>query len=78
MCHPSRPGQLKCILGTSSRSPGLRSAIAYSTMLGARGLGHRQALPPGPVLFGDGSAEAVNQNAVLWVGKDAVPKLVIL
>jgi hypothetical protein len=33
---------------------------------------------PGPVLFGDGLAEAVNQNAVLWVGKNAVPKLVLL
>jgi hypothetical protein len=40
--------------------------------------GYRQALPAGPVLFGDGLAEAVNQNAVLWVGKNAVPKLVLL
>jgi hypothetical protein len=29
-------------------------------------------------VFGDGLAEVVNQNVVLWVGKNAVPKLVLL
>jgi hypothetical protein len=76
--HPSRLGQLRCILGTSALSPGLRSAIAYSTILGARGIGAPPGFAPGPVLFGDGLAEAVKQNAVLWVGKNAVPKLVLL
>jgi hypothetical protein len=78
MCHPYRLGQLSCILGTSARSPGptIRDSLFHHPW--RTGIGAPPGFAPSPVVFGDGLAEVVNQNVVLWVGKNAVPKLGLL